>query len=116
MSGQWTSRDWTECECQRVYSRAKTDPGGAPEEPFSEIWSLFIRPSGVLCPREVEVLSPLPTGPIVRATTDTRCMAGPSVHYRIENTFTAGVPASLRGRNPDARRLQILSPNLPRLR
>ncbi len=109
-----TPLNWTESGCQRFYWRVKTDPAGPPEEPFSETRSFFIQPPGVLCPPEV-LAPPMPAEPIVRVAQDAHCKAGPSVHYRIEDTFTAGVPAPVRGRNADGSWLQILSPNLQRL-
>lgn len=112
--GEWTRRDWTEFECQRVYWRVKTDPAGPAEEPFSETRSFFIQPPGVRCPMEHPTL-PVPVEPTVRVPQDSHCKAGPSVHFRIEDTLVAGVPAPIRGRNADASWLQVLSPNLQRL-
>jgi len=120
-------------DCHRYYWRIKTDPAGAPEDPFSEVRTFFVQPPGVVCPMVLDVppvatlisepivtLVPEPVAtaalePILKAPKDTNCRTGPSTRYVVNDTLFAGVAAPIRGRNADSTWLQILSPNLQRL-
>lgn len=122
-------------ECHTYYWRIKTDPAGAPEDPFSEVRSFYVQSPGEICPMAIEALpivtvmpivTPLPMvttvptvavpkEPSVKPPQDTNCRSGPGTAYEVDDTLFAGTQAPVRGRNAESTWLQILSPNLNRL-
>jgi hypothetical protein len=122
-------------ECHTYYWRIKTDPAGAPEDPFSEVRSFYAQSPGEFCPAAIDALpivtvmpivTPLPIvttvptvavpkEPSVKPPRDTSCRSGAGTAYEMDDTLFTGVQAAVRRRIPESTWLQILSPNLNRL-
>lgn len=97
-------------ECHRYYWRIKTDPAGAPEEPFSEVRSFYVQSPDALCPA-VDLHAP----PWITIPIDTNCRKGPSTRFGVDDTAFAGERYEVLARNPAGDWLQILSSNLGHL-
>ena len=100
--------------CTRYYWRVKTDPAGAPEEPYSDVWSFYIQNENTLCPISPEPALPVPTPhqPFAKAKVNLNCREGPSPDYEIMDTFFEGDSAPIEGRNEESTWWKIQSPNL----